>query len=43
MYIYIHKIHTHNIGIHKYKKQILTDTKGEIHSNRIIAGDLTFH
>ena len=32
-------IHTPNIGAPKYRKQILTDIKGEIDNSKIIVGD----
>ena len=32
-------IYTPNIGAHRYLKQILTDTKGEMDGNTIIVGD----
>ena len=35
-------IHTHNIGIPKYIKQILTDLKGEMESHTMIVGILYF-
>lgn len=35
-----HNIYTSNIGILKLLKQILTNIKGEINSNKVIVGDL---
>ena len=32
-------IYTPNVGAHKYIKQILMGTKGEINSNTVIIGD----